>query len=105
MIRVYDDPFSIHIVKEIDVYNVYYIYKEENNRVLLGTSDFINQSTVKETIIGWVENTFIYKWKNKLALECNWEDPAYSIRKSNENRRIYGFADQPSQIFILRQAT
>ncbi len=94
-IKVFDSPTSYHVDKEINNI-IYYIYKEEQGRVLLGTTDYFNQTNVKEVLVGWVDTAYIHRWNSRLALECNWEEPSYSQRKSDSTKRVYGFNDQVS---------
>jgi hypothetical protein len=72
-------------------HNIYYIYKEEQGRVLLGTTDYFNQTNAKDVLVGWVDTAYIQRWNSRLTLECNWEDPSYSLRQSDSLKRIYGF--------------
>ena len=69
-IKVFDSPTSSHVDKEI-YNNIYYIYKEEQGRVLLGTTDWFNQTNAKDVIVGWVDTSYIQRWNSRLALECN----------------------------------
>ncbi len=91
-IKVFDSPTSLLIVKEIN-FNFYYMYKEEQGRVLLGTTDYFNQTNAKDLLVGWVDTSYIQRWKSRLALECNWEEPSYSQRKSDNTKRVYGFSN------------
>jgi len=91
-IKVFDSPTSLHIVKEIN-FNIYYIFKEEQGRVLLGTTDYFSQTNAKDVLVGWVDTSYILRWNSRLALECNWEDPSYSQRLSDGTKRVYGFSN------------
>ncbi len=89
-IKVFDSPSSSFV--NMDIYhNIYYIYKEEQGRVLLGTTDYFNQTSAKDVLVGWVDTAYIQRWNSRLTLECNWEDPSYSLRQSDSLKRIYGF--------------
>ncbi|MBK8825784.1 MAG: hypothetical protein IPO26_03525, partial [Saprospiraceae bacterium] len=89
-IKVFDSPSSSFVNMEI-YHNIYYIYKEEQGRVLLGTTDYFNQTNAKDVLVGWVDTAYIQRWNSRLTLECNWEDPSYSLRQSDSLKRIYGF--------------
>lgn len=93
-VKIYDGPTSTNVIGDKDIYNVYFIYKEEGNRMLIGGTDFINSGTAGETILGWVDNIRVEKWNQRLTLEPNWDPSSYSIRNKDVDKRIYGFSSQ-----------
>jgi len=95
-VKIYDGPSSSKVVSDRDIYNVYFMYKEENNRILLGGADYYNQTNAKDVIIGWVDEGRVEKWNQRLTLECNWNDPSFEVRRNDANKRIYGFDNQIS---------
>ncbi|MBK9043464.1 MAG: hypothetical protein IPN97_09795 [Saprospiraceae bacterium] len=95
-VKIYDGPNSSNVITDRDIYNVYFMFKEENNRILIGGADFLNQTNAKDIIIGWVDEGRVEKWNQRLTLECDWTDPSYSIRRNDVNKRVYGFDKQIS---------
>jgi hypothetical protein len=93
-VKVYDGPTSSKVITDKDIYNVYFIYKEEDTRLLLGGADYYTQTNAKDVIIGWVDVTRVEQWNQRLTLECDWNDPSYSERRKDINKRVYGFEDE-----------
>ena len=72
-IPVYKDPsFEFPAEsKNLKFQEIVYVYKEENNRYLLGTRSHIRPSGTSRTIIGWVDARFIHSWGSPLCVEAN----------------------------------
>lgn len=94
LVKIYDGPDSKKSIGNRGIYNVYFIFKEENNRLLLGGTDYIHAASARENIIGWVDAGRVEKWNQRLTLECNWDEDNYDKRKSSPNYRVYGFQNQ-----------
>ncbi len=95
-VTVYNGPRSEKQIDNKAVYEVYFIYKREDNRVLLGAADYFSYDDVDASVVGWVDKYRITEWNQRLALECNHDEEAFMIRKSSDNKKIYGFKDQRS---------
>jgi hypothetical protein len=95
-VKIYDGPNSSNVITDRDIYNVYFMFKEENNRILLGGVDFLTQSNAKDAIIGWVDEGRVEKWNQRLTLECDWTDPSFGVRRNDADKRIYGFDNEIS---------
>lgn len=95
-IKIYDGPTSSYILDDTDALKIFFIYKEEAHRVLIGTTDFLSSPTVRDVLVGWVDTAYIQRWNSRLALECNWEEPSYGTRRNDPYKRVYGFANQVS---------
>lgn len=64
--------------KSVDLYNLFYIYKETDNAVLIG-NDLRYSSTgddIESIILGWVPKTRLTNWNHKIYLEPNVEKKA-----------------------------
>jgi len=93
IVKIYDGAHSTNEVDNKEIYNVYFIFKEEENRVLLGGADYISYGN-SNNIIGWADKIRVEKWNQRLTLEPNWESSSFNSRKAKEEQRIYGFKSQ-----------
>jgi hypothetical protein len=98
LVRIFDGPSSSKVILEKSIYNVYFIFKRENGRILLGGSNSFNHTNVAENLIGWVDQYRVMKWNQRLALECNFDEAPYLERKSDRKKHIVGFNSQINAI-------
>jgi len=89
--KVYDHPESDFDIDNINLYNYFFILKEEKNRYLLSKELIINRTLSSEDIVGWVDKDKIHLWRTRLALEPNFDELAYAERKSDPNLKIKAF--------------
>ena len=58
-------------------FEIYYVFKKTGNSVLLGRSDRLTLSDQdKENVLGWVSNSLVTFWNNRICLEPNWKTAA-----------------------------
>jgi hypothetical protein len=101
--NVYNSPTSNVVSKQLRFYDLYFIYKIENGRMLLGKDYFLSRNETKENLVGWVEESKVDKWYTRIALEPNFDEAAYMERKSKkENNRVVGFKKAGNAIAYLR---
>jgi len=66
------------------LYELFFIYKQTDNAVLLGRVNLKSGSIqISDVVIGWVPLTRINFWYNRIALEPNQDQEAVKERKSN----------------------
>jgi hypothetical protein len=98
LVRVYDGPESPNVIVDKNIYEVYFIYKREGTRILLGGNNSINHTNLSEYIIGWVDEYRIQKWNQRLALECNYDQDFFTERKNNPEKQVVGFVDSKDAV-------
>lgn len=95
-VDVFDGPRSSNKIAVENLYSVFFVYKREGNRLLLGLNDSYSFVNVEENIVGWVDDYRVVSWNQRLALECNWDFHEFQLRKDDENKRIKGYKDAVS---------
>ena len=92
--KFYFDPMLKNATgKKSSVYKIYFVYKTNENSVLLGRKSKFNSTISFNTIVGWVKKSRITPWDHRLAIEPNWKDKAVSERK-RKNVRLRFFDDK-----------
>jgi hypothetical protein len=104
-VRIYDGPESSKIIGDRGIYNVYFVFKTEGGRSLLAVNYELNSARGSTEIIGWVDDTRIEKWNQRLVLECNYDETAYNQRKSDPLKLVVGFRMPNSAINFSRNGT
>ena len=74
--------------KEINLYDFYYVFKQEGDYLLLATEVQTTSGTIESHIIGWVDKRYQAEWNTRLTLEPNFTESAFEERKSNENFQV-----------------
>lgn len=92
LVRVYDGPTSNNVIVDKNIYEVYFIYKREGTRILLGGNNSVNHTNISEYIYGWVDEYRVQKWNQRLALECNYDADSYNARKNSPDKQVVGFS-------------
>jgi hypothetical protein len=101
--NVYSSPTSTKTSKQIRFYDLYFIYKIENGRMLLGKDYNLNRISIKDNIVGWVDESKVDKWYTRVAIEPNFDEQAFGERKSKKNSaRIIGFRKESNAISYLK---
>lgn len=103
IVGVFDGPSSTSQISTRNLYEVFFIYKREGNRLLLGVNNsFIPGELASGALIGWVDQYRVVNWNQRLALEPNWEEREFEKRKSNPNSRIRGYRDATSADLVSK---
>jgi len=92
VVKIYDSPYSQHTLGDRNIYEIFYILKRENGRVLLST-EYEYVGAPKNYIIGWVDEARISKWNTRIAIEPNHVLGAFNERKAHDNFRFAFFAN------------
>lgn len=95
-VDVFDGPTSSNKIAVENIYSVFFVYKREGNRLLLGLNDSYNFNNVEDNIVGWVDDYRVVNWNQRLALECNWDLHEFQLRKEDESKQIKGYKDAVS---------
>ncbi|PSJ72161.1 hypothetical protein C7N43_35645 [Sphingobacteriales bacterium UPWRP_1] len=83
-IRFYSDPKLSGLTDKYSPPNhIFFIFKQDGNRLLLGVNDKHDPTYVKLNIVGWVSLNQFTEWNNRVALEPNCEVSATTERWAN----------------------
>lgn len=104
--NVYDSPTSKTPSGQLRFYDLYFIYKIENGKMLLGKDYFLSRNETKDNLVGWVEESKVDKWYTRIALEPNFSEEGYNERLGKkENSRVIGFKKAGNAISYLKSGT
>jgi hypothetical protein len=79
----YDSPTTDEINdKDSPLFNIFYLFKEEKGRYLLGRRDNLITGNASDYVYGWVDKRSVTTWDLRQALEPNWESQAIEERKN-----------------------
>ena len=68
--------------ENVPLYLIYFVYKSENNRYLLGKDyKFDPDLPYADQIIGWVDRDRVFDYNNRICFEPNFEEPAVVYRR------------------------
>lgn len=84
-----DSPLS---GKDSKLYQIFYIYKQENNMVLLGKEERIdddNENMRRHIIVGWAPLNRLTPWDHRIALEPNWNPDAVEERRNGKKAKFF----------------
>lgn len=96
--------------KYSNLYELYYVLDEKNDRYLLTRSEILfakpYQNNIDETIIGWVEKDHAKLWKSRVAIEPMRDDMNAYLNKELSPKAKYNIhglkIDIPKNYFSLR---
>lgn len=83
--------------KEANLFDFYYIYKEESGVLLLGLQDRLlglNREELSKEILGWAPISRLSLWDHRVAVESNWEPQAAEERR--RGKKAVFFIDEVS---------
>lgn len=70
------------------IYEIFFVFAETDNALLLGKSQTISATSAKSTVLGWVDKDRVTDWSQRMALEPNWDAEAVEERKINRIEAI-----------------
>ena len=73
-----------------NIYNIFYVLKKENNRLLLADRYELSDDA-STSIIGWISESRLSKWNTRVAIEPNFDAEAFNERKEHEDNRFAFF--------------
>lgn len=92
-VEIYKSPVGAETIGNKTIYEFYFVYKRENDRLLIGKDSRLTTNSLESTIVGWVREARASKWNTRIALEPNFTDAGYNERKADKNKRVVGFMD------------
>ncbi len=81
----YHDPFSKKIIGNVPLYFIYFVYKTENDRLLIGKNYRCPVDQFNTEIIGWIDKDRIHEYNTRICFEPNYLEDAVAFRKCNED--------------------
>lgn len=97
-VKVYKGPDTREVVGHSSSDGLYFILKEEEDKVLLSTSDYIHPPQHTNNLLGWVKQTNVETWNTKLCLEPNFQEAAFLERKDNPDVQFIAYAEEASAV-------
>lgn len=91
-VDVYTSPTNGNKIEDIKVLDFYFVYKEEKNRLLIGTRPSLDG--MSKILVGWIPRVRTQPWNTRICLEPNFEPEAFNERRQNPAFRIKAFGDQ-----------
>jgi hypothetical protein len=67
---------------ELPLFEIFYVYKKEGTRLLLGRRDNISKGNAANYLMGWVDEAKVQLWDSRQVLEPDWD------KVSSEERRV-----------------
>jgi len=77
---------------ELPLFEIFYVFKKDGDRLLLGKRDNISRGNADYYLLGWVDESKVQIWEMRQVLEPNWD------QNSSEERRKHGV---PAALFEL----
>jgi len=77
--------------RESRLFEIFYVYKEEGNSLLLGQGySCAGTEKVKQTILGWVPKSRVVPWDYRIATEPNWyHEGAEERKKKGKSAQVF----------------
>jgi len=94
IVKLYTHPIEGEVIGNKTIYEFYFVYKYEGNRVLLGKSFSLNSRSGSDNIVGWVRRSRISEWNTRVCLEPNFSDDAFLERSEDENLRVVAYSNE-----------
>jgi hypothetical protein len=93
VVDIYEGPSTDKTVGKKNIYEFYFVYKKENDRLLIGKESRFSSARVDNVLVGWIRSAKASEWNTRIALEPCFDEDAFEERKKNQNYRMIGFAD------------
>jgi hypothetical protein len=102
-IPLYISPYATESFDSIPLYFMYFIYKSEGSRFLIGRDyRYDEKMNFKDQIFGWVEKSRVYEYNTRICFEPNYERQAIAERRCNPalSAKVYEYWDPDKEIFV-----
>lgn len=105
LMEYYDDPTSKKPLDlETPLFEIFYVYKTEGGRSLIGKVDRIGNQKAKDLIHGWIDDPLIKLWGHRQTLEPKREAAAAMERESKgipasifaNQSQVQGYMNNPT---------
>lgn len=93
IVKIYKTPTGANTIGNKSIYEFYFVYKRENNRLLIGKESRFSTNSIDDVMVGWVREAKASKWNTRIALEPNFSDVAFDERNNDRSKRVVGFMD------------
>ena len=70
--------------KDVKLFQYLFIFKEENNMLLLGNVNVVRANTFQYDIYGWVSKSQIQEWSSAICLRINFDEAAIEDRQKKD---------------------
>lgn len=81
-VPLYRSSTDMKAVDHVPLYLIYFVYKTENNRYLLGKDyKFDLDTPYADQIIGWVDRDRVFDYNNRICFEPNFDEAAVAFRR------------------------
>ena len=81
-VPLYKSPYDLNSSDHVPLYLIYFVYKIENNRYLLGKDyRFDPDLPFSDQIIGWVDRDRVFDYNNRICFEPAFEESAVVQRR------------------------
>lgn len=94
-VEVFSGPNTSEKEKILPIFNYYFVLKREGNKILIATQAALSPYLQKH-IIGWVRDSRVSIWDNRVCLEPNFEAAAFEERRANPDFQLKAFGDLTS---------
>lgn len=91
-VDVFSGPNTSEKEKTLPIFNYYFVLKREGNKILIATQASLSPYFQKH-IIGWVRDSRVSIWDNRVCLEPNFEAAAFEERRANAAFQLKAFGD------------
>jgi len=82
-LNLFEDPqLSKKSKKVCEMFQFLFIYKEEDDAVLLATANNTNKYNADKEILGWVNKKVVQLWSDRICLEPDYDEEAADKRKN-----------------------
>jgi hypothetical protein len=70
---------------ELPLFEIFFVYKKEGTRYLLGRRDNISKGNASNYLMGWVDESKIQLWDKRQVIEPDWDKVASEERRLNKS--------------------
>jgi len=94
VVPIYSAPNSSILHGQIALYYMYFIYKTENGRYLIGRNyRFQTFGDFNDQVFGWVDAGRVHLYSNRVCFEPNYDKSAIKERRCSEDGSVKVFDD------------
>lgn len=103
IVNVFNDPYDKTPILHANIYRYFFVFKRENNRLLLAQEYRLSPSNVEIRLLGWVSSARIVEWNTRVCLEPNFDENAFSERKLNPDKyKLVAYGNAGSAVRQLK---
>ncbi len=81
----FSNPTTTHEnINELPLFEIFYVFKKEGDRLLLGRRDNISKGNAGYYLMGWVDESKVQLWEMRQVLEPDWDKVSSEERRQNK---------------------